>query len=237
MSALFSPRMNSLPRRLVWVILVVGLLIAGAVYYICTPKTWRVGYSPEQPLPFSHKVHVDQLGMDCTACHSSASTSSRAGIPEANSCFACHRQILPESPRLRPLHASVNKSSPHFTGQPLTWTKAYRLPDYAVFNHSAHINRGVGCVSCHGEVSRMHRIKVTTSLSMSWCLDCHRNPTPQLVPLEKVTDQNYKAAVFLKSHPVPNAEGKPVTTEAELQTLLTERWKVKPRTDCAACHH
>lgn len=237
MTALFSPRMNQLPRRLAWILLIVGLLIAGGTYYICTPKTWRVGFSPEQPIPFSHKVHVDQLGMDCAACHSSAAYSSRAGIPDANSCFACHRQILPESPRLRPLHASVNKTSPDYNGLPLTWTKVCRLPGYAVFNHSAHVNRGVACTSCHGDVARMDRVTVSKSLSMAWCLDCHRNPAPQLVPLEKVTDPDYNAEQYLQKHPLCDRQGTPVTTPAELQSCLKENWRIQPRQDCAACHH
>ena len=237
MSALFSPKMNHLPRRAAWIMAVVGLLLAGGIYYICTPKTWRAGFTPEQPIPFSHKVHVEQLGMDCAACHTSAAYSSRAGIPDANSCFSCHRQILPDSPRLRPLHTSVNKTSPHYTGVPLMWNKAYRLPDYAVFNHSVHVNRGVGCTSCHGDVSRMDQISVKTSLSMAWCLDCHRNPAPYLVPLEKVTDPRYTAEAFLKSHPQTNAQGEAVTTPSEFQSQLQQNWKIHPRTDCAACHH
>lgn len=212
------------------------IVIVLGVTYVATPKTWRVGYAPEQPISFSHKLHVKELGLDCRSCHTRITEGPVAGTPDAQSCLSCHQTILPESRALEPLHRAVNKKSPFYTGEPLTWTKVHVLPDYAVFNHAAHTNRGIGCTSCHGEVAEMERVFVVKSLSMSWCLECHRNPAPEIRPLEDVVLSNYSSEkaceMYNQRHP-----GAEIGSPKKLSLHLMQQWKIKPRTDCAACHH
>ncbi len=237
--SLFPPSANRLPRLLFTAACALILLLAGTTYYAWTPKTLREGFSPEQPIPFSHKVHVSRLGMSCNACHSAAAWSSRAGLPDAHSCLACHKQILPDSPKLIPLKAATDKTHPRYDGLPLTWARVNRLPGYAVFNHSAHVNRGVACASCHGDVTKEERVTVKKSLSMAWCLECHRNPAPTLRPLEYIEAPDFDPAAYLAEHPLPQTQpaARPGSPAERLGDVLKEHWRIQPRTDCNACHH
>ena len=124
----------------------------------------------EQPVPFSHAHHVGGLGIDCRYCHTTVETSSFANIPPTKTCMNCHSQIWSTSPTLEPVRASFR------TGESIRWTRVYDLPDFVYFNHSIHVNKGVGCESCHGRVDQMPLTWQENSLQMEWCLDCHRNP-------------------------------------------------------------
>ena len=124
--------------------------------------------SPQQPIPFSHKHHVGDDGIDCRYCHSSVEQSSFAGLPSAQVCLTCHSQLFADAPMLEPLRESAR------TGKPLAWVRVHDLPDFVYFDHSIHIAKGVGCFDCHGRVDRMPRIERVASLEMQWCLQCHR---------------------------------------------------------------
>ena len=155
-----------------------GLLIPFGL----SPTTLNVGYQPRQPVPYSHELHVNQLGMDCRYCHTTVDRSAFAAIPPTQTCMNCHHAIRKNSAKLKPVRDSYR------TGKPIAWVKVNDLPDYVYFNHSVHVNAGVSCVECHGRVDRMDETGVRTvqNMSMSWCLSCHRNPGPHLRPRKEV---------------------------------------------------
>ncbi|MBX3727949.1 MAG: cytochrome c3 family protein [Candidatus Sumerlaeia bacterium] len=147
--------------------------------------TLDVGYAPIQPVPFSHEVHAGQLGLDCRYCHSSVERSAHAGIPPTSTCMNCHASIGTTVETLDLVRTSFAE------GTPIPWIKVHDLPDYAYFDHSAHVAAGVGCASCHGRVDQMGVVTQVQPLSMGWCLDCHRDPTPHLRPPEAVTRMDW----------------------------------------------
>jgi len=163
----------------------VTVLILGIWYYF-SPKYLEVGYMPEQPIAYSHALHAGQLGIDCQYCHTSVAVSAKANIPPTETCMNCHSQIKPDSPKLAPLRESWE------TGKPIEWVKIHKVADYAHFNHAAHVNVGVGCVSCHGRIDRMEVVYQAEPLSMGWCLDCHRAPEQHLRPVEEVTNMSWE---------------------------------------------
>jgi hypothetical protein len=182
MPQIFPRGANLVPLK---ILLVLGALATGAaaaVWYYWTPKYTKVGYQPAQPVPFSHKIHAGQLGLDCRYCHSFVETAAHSNIPTAQVCMNCHSQVQRENPVLEPVRRSFT------TGEPVRWVQIHKTPDHAYFNHAVHINRGVSCVSCHGRVDQMDVVYQDQSLAMKWCLDCHRAPENHLRPLDKVTD-------------------------------------------------
>src|SRR5262249_39691397 len=153
---------------------VIVIAFLGASLYVPTvvgfgfsPKTTDVGYQPVQPVQFSHALHVGDLGMDCRYCHNTIERAAFAALPATQTCMNCHTNIKPDSRRL----ATVRES--WTSGAPIPWVKIHDLPDYAYFNHAAHLNKGVGCVTCHGRIDQMEQVYQARTLSMSWCLDCH----------------------------------------------------------------
>jgi menaquinone reductase, multiheme cytochrome c subunit len=198
-----------------------GLLIVGGlvyvivlVFYMVSPRTTSVGYQPEQPVPYSHALHVGKLGMDCRYCHNTVEHAAFAAIPPTQTCMNCHSSIRTTSEQLAPVRASYS------TGMPVEWVQIHDLPDFVYFNHSAHVDRGVGCVSCHGRVDQMEVVQQVEFLSMGWCLECHRNPEEHLRPRELVTKMDYVA------------EPDQLTVGRELR----EKYNINPPTDCWACH-
>lgn len=185
------------------------------VAYGFAPTATDVGYQPHQPVPYSHALHAGKLGMDCRYCHNTVEQAAHAAIPPSSTCMNCHSAIQPESIKwkLAPLLEA------HEKGLPVPWVRVHDLPGYAYFNHSAHVRRGVGCVSCHGRVDRMTEVYQAKRLSMSWCLECHRNPEPNLRPLDKITDMEWKAE-----------------DQAALGAQLRAEYNINPPTDCSACH-
>ncbi len=185
MAQIFPPWMNHLP-------LVVGgvalLSAASGVFgfgYWGSPKFTDVGYAPEQPVPYSHRRHVSDLGMDCRYCHNTVEVGARAAIPPAQTCMNCHGVILKEDPQLEPIRTSVA------TDAPVKWTRVHMLPDFVRFDHSVHVASGVGCVECHGRIDQMKVVRQEKPLSMSWCLDCHRDPASHLRPRDEVTNMTW----------------------------------------------
>jgi hypothetical protein len=202
-------------RPLVGVGVVVGALyVIAMLYYGGSPETWRVGYSPKQPVAFSHALHAGQLGMDCRYCHTTVDQAAFAAVPPTATCMNCHKQIAPESRKLLAIRETFAQEAS------MPWVKVHDLPDYVYFNHSAHVTRGVSCVSCHGRVDQMEQVYVSQPLSMSWCLDCHRNPEPHLRPPEFVTDLNW----------VPEDDA------LETGKRVREQLHIHPSTSCSTCH-
>lgn len=215
------------PRWVDQVVKVIGLLVVvgggyatALVAYGASPKTTDVGYAPIQPIPYSHALHAGQLGIDCRYCHTSVESTSKANIPPTQTCLNCHSMIHTESPKLQALRDARD------SGLPIRWVRVHSLPDYAYFDHSAHVKRGVGCVTCHGRVDTMEVVRQEQPLSMSWCVDCHRNPAKNLRPPEKVTDMTWKPT---------DADGRPVDP-AEYGAQRMEKYHINPPTDCSTCH-
>ena len=215
MPAIFPKWTNRLPLMVIVGLLLFGASITAGVWYYFTPKYTRVGYQPIQPVSFSHAVHVDQLGMDCRYCHSSVEESWYSNIPASSTCMNCHNQVLKDDPRL----ALVRESAA--TGRPVPWVQIHRLPDFAYFNHSVHVNRGVSCVSCHGRIDQMDVVYHAQPLSMAFCLDCHRDPAPNLRPKDKVTDLAWNPQAHLP---------------ADWGEKAVQAWKVNASQNCSACH-
>ena len=215
MSQVFRPYSNVIAKASV----VGALLLAGGALF-GLDALWRSSYNTgqdvarEQPVPFSHKHHAGELGIDCRYCHTSVETSANAGFPPTQTCMNCHSQIWVQSPTLEPVRASWR------TNESITWTKVYDLPDYVYFNHSIHIAKGVGCVSCHGRIDKMNLTYQVPSLFMEWCLQCHRNPAPNLRP---------RSEVF-------NMAWQPPADNPNLGAELMAAHNVHGRQDCTACH-
>lgn len=189
----FFPRWtNWLPLKLAIALVFILAGVTVGVSYYFTPKYTRVGYEPTQPVPFSHKIHAGQLGMDCRYCHSFAEVSGPANVPTNQTCLNCHGVgkggIRTTSPKLEKVQAAAA------SGKPIEWVKVHKLPDYAYFNHSVHLNRGVSCVSCHGKVKDMEVVRQVETHSMGWCLDCHRAPENKLRPLDQITNLDFLAS-------------------------------------------
>ncbi|MGA2447469.1 MAG: cytochrome c3 family protein [Polyangiaceae bacterium] len=138
-------------------------------WYYFSPRYTQVGYSPKQPVPYSHRLHVDQLGMDCRYCHANVERAPVAMVPPTETCMNCHQLVRTDSKLLEPIRDSW------VSGQPVQWIRVHKLPDYAYFDHSVHVNSGVGCAECHGRVDLADQVRQETPLSMGWCLECHRD--------------------------------------------------------------
>jgi hypothetical protein len=135
----------------------------------------RQGYEPEQPIAYSHALHAGELRIDCQYCHSGAETSRHAGVPSAGVCMNCHAQVMKGSPEIQKIARAIEQD------RPIEWARVHRLPDFAYFNHGRHVTAGVKCQLCHGPVETMVRVKQVETMSMGWCLDCHRSP-PEAIP-------------------------------------------------------
>lgn len=160
----------------------------GAVLIWALPRSdYRtlVRFVRPQPVPFSHRHHVAGLGLDCRYCHSTVEISATAGMPPTETCMTCHSQIWTNAPVLAPVRQSLADD------QPLHWRRVYDLPDYVYFDHSIHIAKGVGCASCHGAIDDMALTARAQPLTMGWCLDCHRDPAPNLRPREGIFDLHW----------------------------------------------
>ncbi len=171
----------------------------------------------EQPIQFSHKHHVEDDGIDCRYCHTSVEQSAFAGIPPTKTCMNCHSQIFAASPYLEPIRESFR------TGKPIEWTRVHKLPEFVYFNHSIHVNKGVGCASCHGQVNLMPLVRQVASLQMEWCLDCHRHPERALRPREQVF----------------NMQWQPPADQLEEGRRLAREYKIRSveeLTSCSTCH-
>ena len=187
MSQIFHPSMNTLSRLSIFGALFFALGLLILAYLIQgSPYQTQVGVVREQPVAFSHEHHVRGLGIDCRYCHTSVETSSFAGIPPTHTCMSCHSQIWSTSPMLEPVRASLANN------RPIHWNRVHDLPNFVYFNHGIHVQKGVGCVSCHGRVDLMPMMWKEQPMTMSWCLECHRNPEKHLRPKEEVFNMNWE---------------------------------------------
>jgi hypothetical protein len=214
LAQLFPKWTNKIPFALTVGSVVAVIIIIAGLWYFGSPQYTDVGYRPAQPVPYSHKLHAGDMGMDCRYCHTNVEVSPVANIPSTQTCMNCHTLILPNSENLAPVRDSWE------SGEPIEWVKVHMLPDYAYFNHSAHVTAGVGCESCHGNVAEMEKVEQVETLSMGWCLDCHRNPEPHLRPLDQITTMGYQP---------------PEEQVAFAQQFIQEQ-NINPPTDCSACH-
>ncbi len=216
MSAIFPKWTNRLPLMIVVGVLLVGGGVTAGVWYYFTPKYYRVGYQPIQPIAFSHNIHAGQLGMDCRYCHSAVEKSWYSNIPAAGLCMNCHSQVLKDDPKL----ALVRESAA--TGKPIPWVQIHKTPEFVYFNHSVHVNRGISCVECHGRIDQMDEVYHAKPFSMSFCLDCHRDPAAKIRPPDKITDLGWQA-------------GSPEQQRAQGEKFVHD-WKVQSLQSCSACH-
>ncbi len=181
MAQVFDRNSNALARMsLVLSGLIVIALGVGLNSLQRSPWVTRQGQRPDQPVPFSHKHHVEGLGLQCQYCHTSVEKSSYAGIPPTKTCINCHAQIWTNAQLLEPVRHSWA------TNQSINWIKVHDLPDYVYFNHQIHVNKGIGCASCHGRVDQMPLMYQQNTLQMEWCLNCHRNPSVNLRPTSEI---------------------------------------------------
>jgi hypothetical protein len=215
MSALFTPRANAI-FKLVLVLLVGGAAgtVGALMLYARIPYGTGQQEQVAQPVQFDHRHHVVDDLIDCRYCHATVDRAPSAGIPPTELCLNCHSQVWNKSPLLDLVRASW------FSGQPIVWTRVHRLPGFVYFNHAVHVNKGVGCVECHGRVDEMAAIEQVAPLTMGWCLDCHRDPNPRLRPLEEITSMTWE----------PPADREAFGRE------LAKKYDVKPRTSCYTCH-
>jgi hypothetical protein len=181
MAQVFDRSSNALARfSLVLTGLIVIALGVGLDQLQRSPWVTRQGQRPDQPVPFSHKHHVEGLGLQCQYCHTSVEKSSYAGIPPTKTCINCHAQIWTNAELLEPVRKSWA------TGESIQWIRVHDLPDYVYFNHEIHVNKGIGCASCHGRVDEMPLMYQQNTLQMEWCLNCHRNPAVNLRPTSEI---------------------------------------------------
>lgn len=187
MNPIFHPSMNTIARGSIMVgVLLVAALSGALIYFVRSPFMTNVGVAVEQRVPFSHLHHVRQLDIDCQYCHTSVTQSAFAGIPPTETCMTCHSQIWTEAPMLEPVRVSFQDEAP------LEWNRVHNLSDFVYFDHSAHVNNGVGCESCHGQVDNMPLVWKENTLQMEWCLACHRAPEQYLRPIDEITTIGYE---------------------------------------------
>ncbi len=217
MPQIFRPYADTV-ARFVFVAIVVLPFIAIGLAYQLSASAYVTGQSVtlDQPVPFSHKHHVGGLGLDCRYCHSAVEISTVAGVPPTYTCMTCHSQLYTQTKMLAPVRESLAD------GRPLHWAKVNKLPDYVYFDHSIHIAKGVGCSTCHGAVDSMPLMRQSEPLTMGWCLDCHRNPAPNLREPAAVFDPDWRA---------------PADQKGRGEALLAHNHiDVAHLTDCSVCH-
>lgn len=186
MAQLFHPSANTIARASIFgalLLVVVVSWVGGAL--VRSPYVTEANVAREQPVPFSHQHHVSGLGIDCRFCHTSVTDSSYAGLPPTKTCMTCHSKIWTNAAMLEPVRSSWA------TGRPIEWTRVHNLPDFAYFNHSIHVQKGIGCSTCHGRVDQMPLTWQVASLRMEWCLGCHREPERYIRPREQVFDMEW----------------------------------------------
>ncbi|MEJ2077388.1 MAG: cytochrome c3 family protein [Acidobacteriota bacterium] len=215
MAQIFHHSINTLVRIgfLALVVLAAG---GSAAYYAMynSPYFNRVNVVRQQPVMFSHKHHVNGLGIDCRYCHTAVEESSSAGIPPTHTCMTCHSQVWTDAPILEPVRESYR------TGKPLQWIRVHDLPDFVYFNHSIHIKKGIGCTTCHGQVDQMPMTRQVNTLYIGCCLDCHRHTERYVRPRDQVFSVDWR----------------PPSNQEELGRQLVKKYNIHSFTNCSTCH-
>ncbi len=214
MAQIFHPSTNTFSKVSIFGAL---FLIGGALWGLAVLNrsgyATQAGVAREQPVPFSHKHHTGELGIDCRYCHTSVEVSASAGIPPTQTCMNCHAQIWSDSPTLEPVRASYR------SGESIEWIKVHDLPDFVYFDHSIHVSKGIGCASCHGRIDEMNLVRQVSPMQMEWCLDCHRNPAEHVRPRDEVFDMAWWT-----------------DDQAALGAKLIDEYDIEGRDDCSICH-
>jgi len=223
---IFPRELNLLPMVLAGVATVAGAGLVLVVWIYFSPKHLQVGYSPEQPVPYSHRLHAGELGMDCRYCHANVERSAEAMVPPTQTCMGCHAIVRTGSARLEPIRESWE------TGEAMEWVRVHQLPDHTYFNHSTHlygalartgesgeeVRVAIGCESCHGRIDQMEVVGVAEPIAMQWCLECHRDPSEHLRPVEEITTMGWEPSDEWLEH-----------TDEHVAAVL-------PPTHCSGCH-
>ena len=215
MSQIFHHSTNTLSKLSIFGVV---FALAGSLWLLITVTrssyVTRVKEVREQPVPFSHAHHVGGLGIDCRYCHTTVEESKFAGIPPTATCMNCHSQLWKDSSMLEPVRASFRE------GESLVWWRVHDLPDFVYFDHSAHVNKGVGCTTCHGPVDRMPLVWQESTLLMEWCLECHREPERFVRPQREVFSVAWQ----------------PPEDQLRQGRELVALYDIHPRTSCSTCH-
>ncbi|MBI4788462.1 MAG: cytochrome c3 family protein [Chloroflexi bacterium] len=215
MPQVFHRSANTFSRLSIFgAVFILAALVLAMGIFVRSSYATGVGNPVNQPVPFSHKQHVADDGLDCRYCHISVETSAFAGIPPTKTCMNCHAQIWADSPALAPVRDS------YATGRPLVWNRVHALPDYVYFDHSIHVAKGVGCAACHGPIEQMALTAKAETLQMEWCLNCHRDPAAYLRPRDQVFNITYQ----------------PPANQRALGEKLMKEYNVQIKTDCTVCH-
>ncbi len=215
MPQIFPRKANVLPHLTLAGSLAGGVFAIFFIWYYFSPEYTDVGYAPEQPVEYSHRLHAGELGISCQYCHTNVKDAAHSNVPATQTCMNCHSQIRTESLKLLPVRESWA------TGKSIEWVKVHQLPDYARFSHAVHTNNGVGCESCHGRIDQMEVVFQAEPLSMGWCLECHRAPEQYLRPNSEITTMGYEYPDDF--------------VQQNLQRIDAE--SIEPPTNCSACHY
>jgi hypothetical protein len=218
MAQIFHPSTNTISRVTIFGGLILICLLVGIMYQVeSSSYVTNADVVRQQPVQFSHKHHVGDDGIECRYCHTTVETLAFAGIPPTKTCMNCHSQLYVDSPYLEPVRESFR------TGKPLIWTRVHKLADFVYFNHSIHVNKGIGCSSCHGRVDQMPLVRQVASLQMQWCLECHRHPEFYLRPKDQVFNMAWE----------------PGPDQKERGLQLAKAYHIRPPdaiTSCSTCH-
>lgn len=176
--------LDYLLRNRLPVTIFVVLLSFALTYFASRAERDGVGYTPEQPINYSHKLHAGEMQIDCQYCHVGVGKSRHAMVPTVATCMNCHTVARKDRPEIQKLTGFYNE------GKPIPWKRIHKVPDYAYFNHSVHINKGIDCVECHGEITQMEKVGQMNSFTMANCLNCHRNPHENIEDFSKIEKVN-----------------------------------------------
>jgi hypothetical protein len=218
MAQVFNRSANNIAK----ISMIVAVILGGLAFYFYTQiarSSYLTGIyiEKQQPVQFSHRHHVGDDGIDCRYCHTQVETSASAGIPPTQTCMNCHNQLWADTPYLEPVRASFREN------KPIEWERVHDLPEFAYFNHSIHVAKGVGCSTCHGQVDDMAAVFQQNSLQMEWCLSCHREPEKYIRPKSEIYNMKWQDSDLT----------------AEQRQELKEQYKIRSRemlTSCSTCH-
>jgi len=242
MAQIFPRWSNQTPTHALVGTLVFGGVVTFALYWWASPYNTDVGYQPPQPVAYSHALHAGTLKMDCRYCHSYVERGPSAGVPPTQVCMNCHAQVKKESDKLKPVRDSWADGKGE---QSIPWLRIHKIPDFAYFNHSAHVGVGfganraaIGCETCHGRIDTMEVVKQVQPLSMSWCLECHSNPGPNLRPVEAVTAMGWKGdlAWTEKSLAIAATLNPPGSLSGAQKTYADGHTETFATAGCSGCH-
>ena len=214
MAQIFHPSTNTFSRVSIFgALFVLGGSLYGLAVINRSDYVTHAHVAREQPVPFSHRHHAGELGIDCRYCHTSVEQAAYANIPPTQTCMNCHAQIWSDSDMLEPVRASLRSD------ESIAWAKVYDLPDFVYFNHSIHVHKGMGCSTCHGRVDQMNLTWQEPSLHMEWCLNCHRHPERYVRPRDEVFNMSWEAE-----------------DQQSLGPQLVAQYGIERRHDCSVCH-